>query len=117
MNIIPSKQVIHYDEAGVLTIEDTGLTITAGGLTVTAGGLTVTADGLTVTAGGATITAGGLTVTAGGITVTAGNVVIPTATPASAAAAGTLGSIAWDGSYFYVCSATNTWLRVGIATW
>ncbi len=38
-------------------------------------------------------------------------------TPASAAAAGTTGDICWDASYVYVCTATDTWKRVGIATW
>lgn len=38
-------------------------------------------------------------------------------TPASATAAGVAGTIAWDANYLYVCVATNTWKRVGIATW
>lgn len=38
-------------------------------------------------------------------------------TPASATAAGNTGDICWDASYIYVCTATNTWKRVGIATW
>lgn len=38
-------------------------------------------------------------------------------TPASASATGTTGTIAWDASYIYVCTATNTWKRVAIATW
>ena len=38
-------------------------------------------------------------------------------TPASAAAAGVQGQIAWDADFIYVCVATNTWKRVGIATW
>ena len=38
-------------------------------------------------------------------------------TPASAGATGTQGQIAWDASYIYVCTATNTWKRVAIATW
>jgi hypothetical protein len=42
---------------------------------------------------------------------------IPTGTPASAAASGTAGDIAWDSSFIYVCTATNTWKRVAIATW
>ncbi len=37
--------------------------------------------------------------------------------PASAAAAGVTGTIAWDASYIYVCVATNTWKRAAIATW
>jgi len=38
-------------------------------------------------------------------------------TPASAAATGNAGDICWDASYIYVCTATNTWKRVAIATW
>tara|TARA_Y100000034_G_scaffold77643_1_gene93320 strand:+ start:555 stop:1130 length:576 start_codon:yes stop_codon:yes gene_type:complete len=55
----------------------------------------------------------------------AGNLIIPSAdlmitapsTPASAGATGTKGTIAWDTTYFYVCTATNTWQRVLHATW
>jgi hypothetical protein len=38
-------------------------------------------------------------------------------TPASASATGTSGTICWDTSYIYVCTATNTWKRVAISTW
>ena len=38
-------------------------------------------------------------------------------TPASASASGTKGQVAWDSSYIYVCTATNTWKRVAISTW
>jgi hypothetical protein len=38
-------------------------------------------------------------------------------TPASASAAGIAGTIQWDASYIYVCTAANTWKRVAIATW
>lgn len=41
----------------------------------------------------------------------------PTLVPASAAATGSAGQIAWDTDYLYVCVATNTWKRVAIATW
>ena len=37
--------------------------------------------------------------------------------PASAAATGTLGDVAWDADYFYICTATDTWKRVAVATW
>lgn len=37
--------------------------------------------------------------------------------PASASAPGTAGDVAWDASYFYVCTATDTWVRVALATW
>lgn len=38
-------------------------------------------------------------------------------TPASASASGTAGTVTWDSSYIYVCTATNTWKRAAIATW
>lgn len=37
--------------------------------------------------------------------------------PASATATGTVGQIAQDGSYLYICTATNTWKRTPISTW
>jgi hypothetical protein len=37
--------------------------------------------------------------------------------PATATSTGTAGQIAYDGTHFFVCSATDTWLRVAIATW
>ena len=43
--------------------------------------------------------------------------VLTTQTPASAAASGTAGEIAWDTGFLYVCTATNTWERVAVATW
>jgi hypothetical protein len=38
-------------------------------------------------------------------------------TPSSATATGTQGQIAWDANYMYVCTSTNTWKRVALATW
>lgn len=37
--------------------------------------------------------------------------------PASASAPGVTGQVAFDTSYFYICIDTDTWKRVGIATW
>jgi hypothetical protein len=37
--------------------------------------------------------------------------------PATAAAAGTPGEVRTDGTYLYICTATNTWLRSACATW
>lgn len=47
----------------------------------------------------------------------AGIISIKAAVPASASAAGKLGMWAEDDSFFYVCTATDTWKRVAIATW
>ncbi len=38
-------------------------------------------------------------------------------TPASASATGSQGQFAWDASYVYVCTATNTWKRAALSTW
>jgi hypothetical protein len=45
------------------------------------------------------------------------NLIVTSGPPASASAAGTTGTINWDADYIYVCTATNTWKRVAIATW
>jgi hypothetical protein len=37
--------------------------------------------------------------------------------PASATAAGVAGEIGWDGSFIYLCVATNTWVRAAVLTW
>ena len=46
-----------------------------------------------------------------------GGVIVNTSTPASSGATGVAGTITWDASYIYVCTATNTWRRTFIATW
>ena len=54
----------------------------------------------------------------GNLKVLVGNLIVSTtSTPASATASGTTGTIAWDSSYIYVCTATNTWKRTAISTW
>lgn len=37
--------------------------------------------------------------------------------PSSASDTGTAGQIAWDADYIYICTATDTWERVAVATW
>jgi len=43
--------------------------------------------------------------------------IVTSKTPASATATGTQGQIAWDASYIYVCTATDTWKRAALSTW
>ncbi len=38
-------------------------------------------------------------------------------TPASASDTGYVGEACWDSSYVYICIATNTWRRIGHASW
>lgn len=40
-----------------------------------------------------------------------------TGVPASASATGTVGDIAYDSNYIYICTATNTWKRTALTTW
>lgn len=54
---------------------------------------------------------------AGNLVYVPGTFRIATSTPASASATGTVGTIAWDSSYIYIATGTNTWKRVAIATW
>jgi len=68
-----------------------------------------------VRATGQVIASHDLTVTG---TLTAnGSTILTTHTPSSSSDTGTTGQIAWDSSYIYICTATNTWKRVAIATW
>ncbi len=39
------------------------------------------------------------------------------AVPASASATGTAGQAAYDGSFLYICTATDTWARTALTTW
>jgi hypothetical protein len=54
---------------------------------------------------------------AGAVTIAGTVIHTLSATPASATAAGTVGTMSWDANYIYICTATNTWKRVAIATW
>ena len=42
---------------------------------------------------------------------------VKVAVPASASATGVVGQWAADASWFYVCTAANTWVRAALATW
>jgi len=42
---------------------------------------------------------------------------VKVAAPAAATDPGTEGDYAEDGSYLYICTATNTWRRVAISVW
>lgn len=72
---------------------------------------------LKIAVGGAVSIPGTLDVT-GLFTTGSDSIRISTSkTPSSASDTGTQGQIAWDSGFIYVCTATNTWKRVAIATW
>lgn len=54
---------------------------------------------------------------AGQIAVEGNPVGIKVAVPASASATGVVGQWAADSSWFYVCTAANTWVRSALASW
>jgi len=50
----------------------------------------------------------------GHLTITAGDLIISTTGSPASADAGTAGTIAWDASYLYVCTASGAWKRVAL---
>ena len=81
------------------------------------GNVTVTQNltvGNILTVGGAVNTTGGIapasTITANGGIITLGSA------PSSATDTGTTGSIRWSDTHIYICTTTDTWKRVAIAT-
>jgi len=111
---------------GALTVSSANLVLSAGyELRFGAGGndriyQSATSGGsLIFDAGGATrLTLNSTAATFAGAVTIAGTVIHTlSATPASASATGTVGTMSWDASYIYICTATNTWKRVAIATW
>ena len=63
-----------------------------------------------LTGGGAFTLTGSITSNTGQLRLTAPTV------PSSASDTGAAGSFSWDSDYIYVCTSTNTWKRVAIAT-
>lgn len=53
----------------------------------------------------------------GTVSFNSGSGVARVAVPATATSTGMAGTVAWDSSFFYVCSATDTWRRVAVASW
>jgi len=62
-------------------------------------------------------TGGGDEVTAGFVTSVYSTKMKRVAVPSTSSSTGTVGDIAFDSSYVYICHATNTWKRVAVATW
>ena len=63
-----------------------------------------------------TLSASDQSATFAGAATIAGTVIHTlSATPATSTATGTVGTISWDASYIYICTAANTWKRVAIA--
>lgn len=48
--------------------------------------------------------------------VSANGLNIATSTPTSSSDTGTVGDVAWDSDYIYICTATNTWKRLALSS-
>lgn len=64
-----------------------------------------------------TVAADGSAITATSGTALVGNHRLTGTAPASATATGTAGDVRYDGSFIYVCTATNTWVRAALSSW
>lgn len=52
------------------------------------------------------------------VSITGNQIIVQNSqTPPTSSSPGEAGAICWDSNFLYVCIATNTWKRVGIATW
>lgn len=56
-------------------------------------------------------------ISASGIVTGATLIESTTHTPSTAGDTGTTGQIAWDASFIYIATNTNTWKRIGISSW
>ena len=45
------------------------------------------------------------------------NITLSNTVPSTATSNGIAGTIAYDGTHLYVCTATNAWKRVDLTTW
>ena len=88
-------------------------TTTTSGALIVAGGVGVSGAGYF----GGVLNVTGAATFAGAVTIAGTVIHTLSATPASASAAGTVGTMSWDANYIYICTATNVWKRVAIATW
>jgi hypothetical protein len=49
-------------------------------------------------------------------TLNASTLIVANNPPSTSSSSGTIGQIAWDSTHFYVCVATNTWVRASLST-
>jgi hypothetical protein len=112
-NVWPSPTI-----TGNLTFATANAAIIPGSSTFVIRDSTNAQSNLTLGDGGNLTIMGGITSSGGNLVTSLGFLRIVTpSTPASAAASGSIGTIVWDTGFVYVCTASNTWKRVAIATW
>ena len=107
--------ILQGGAAATTSLTATSLSVDSGQANLVLSDVNVMATGTQLTFGayGGAATA---TFSSTGLVLT-GDVSVGTKTPATAGAAGVAGTITWDASYIYVCTATNTWRRVAHASW
>lgn len=63
---------------------------------------------------GGEIRMGGITIFEDDVNLGPGSINLPSSTPASSSASGTVGDMKADANYVYRCTATNTWKRAAL---
>lgn len=51
------------------------------------------------------------------VSIFAANLALSNSIPANSTASGVAGTIRYDSSYVYICTATNTWKRAALSSW
>ena len=51
------------------------------------------------------------------VSIFAANLALSNSVPANSTANGVAGTIRYDSSYVYICTANNTWKRAALSTW
>jgi hypothetical protein len=111
-----ARTTLGVDAAG--TDNSTDVTLGGTGTYISIAGQVITVDPITesdISDLGSYLPLAGGTVT--GDTTFSADIIVATGPPASASATGVAGTITWDVDYIYVCTDTDTWKRVAIATW
>ena len=115
-----ASDIFNFSSTGAATFS-AGLTVNGGYIrnanTSTTGGLFMGNGSVYMAYDGSTINFVGATATfSSSVTATQYNLSALNTAPATSSSTGTLGEIRIDANHIYVCTATNTWKRVAIAT-
>lgn len=114
--LLPDDYPFFVSTAGDVYADGDAVVVGTLDVSGTASFASVQATGSVIANGAAIVNSAQLTTTlyVGGAFTYAGH---DSGIPATAASTGTKGQIMFNGSYIYLCTATNTWVRAAVATW